>query len=201
MLVRKGIGGLDLSDFDVVAPSNLSRTFYFPEDVGALKAVALARNLSRIAVRPTILRGFPVHAQEYLRRRPDFDVAVCVVDDEESRRCVSRALLEMGRPCVFGAASADGNSCRVMIQEPGKACYGCSGGFGGSQACGRPLPAIADIQGVLASVIVYAVDTLLMARPRNWNLRQFFLSGGEFWRMLERDGDCQICGAWAGVGA
>ena len=194
LLQRKGIGGLDLVDFDVVMPSNLHRTCFFPQDVGKPKAFALARNLRNVAVANTVLRAFPVPAEEYFRRwKPKFDVAVCLVDDEGAREFVSRKALEMNRPCIFGACSADGNSCRVVVQEPGKACYGCAGGFGGSEGCG-PLPAISDIQGVLASLIVYVVDTLLMARPRCWNMRQIFLSGGDFRVNIERAPNCRICG-------
>lgn len=191
-LTRKGVGGLDLVDFDVVMPSNLQRAYYFARDCRKLKPIALARNLAKVAVHATLLRAFPVRAEEYLLRKPEFDLAVCLVDVEGAREAVSQEVVALGRPCIFGAASADGNSCRVVVQEPGKACYGCSGGFGGAEGCG-PMPSINDIQGVLASVIVYAVDTLLMQRPRHWNLRQIFLSGGDFSRDVPRDPRCLIC--------
>lgn len=194
-LTRKGGGGLDLIDHDIVAPSNLHRTYFFPEDVGELKALVLARNLSKIAVHRTLLRGFPMRAQDYFRLpKPTFDIAVCLVDDEESREFVGRAALQLGKPCIFGAVSADGNSCRVLVQEPGKACYGCSGGLGGGVRCG-PWPAIGDVQAMLAALVVYAIDTLIMPRPRHWNLRQIFLPGGEFARNVERNPDCPICGS------
>lgn len=193
-LVRKGVGQLDLVDHDVVAPSNLNRTFYFPEDVGEHKAFALARNLRRAAVHSTLLRALPVRAEDYFRRTDaGFDVAVCLVDSEESREFISGWARGLEIPCVFGGASEDGNSCRVFVQESGKACYGCGGGFGGSERCGAS-PAISDVQGALASVVVYAIDTLLMPRPRHWNLRQIFLSGGDYCGKVERDPHCKACG-------
>jgi len=192
-LVRKGIGALDLVDHDIVAPSNLSRTFYFPEDIGEHKAFALARNLRRIAVGRTVITAFPVRAEDYFGRTDvNFDVAVCLVDSEESREFICRAVHGFQKACIFGGASEDGNSCRVFVQEPGKACYRCSGGFGGGESCG-PSPAIGDIQGVLASVVVYAIDTLLMSRPRGWNLRQIFLSRGDYSGKVERDRNCKAC--------
>lgn len=194
MLVRKGYEGIDLSDYDSVEPSNLHRQYYFEGDIGKKKAIALANNLKRIAVRNTLIRAFPVRAEHYLSQNHDFDAAVCVVDDDEAREFIGRAMLRMEKPCVFGAASLDGNSCRVFVQEPGKACYaGCSGGFGGAASCG-PLPAISDIQGVLASIIVYVIDTLLMERPRHWNFRHLSLSGGDLHRMIDRVTDCEVCG-------
>jgi len=47
-LARLGVGHLVLADFDVVEPSNLNRQQYFVEQIGSLKAEALAENLARI---------------------------------------------------------------------------------------------------------------------------------------------------------
>ena len=40
-------------------------------------------------------------------------------------------------------------------------------------------PAIADILQAVGSLAVYAVDTLLMKRARNWNYRRVSLSDAE----------------------
>jgi hypothetical protein len=39
-------------------------------------------------------------------------------------------------------------------------------------------PAIADILQALGALVVYAIDTLLMKRPRTWNYRRLSLSDG-----------------------
>jgi len=39
-------------------------------------------------------------------------------------------------------------------------------------------PAIADILQEVGALAVYAVDTLLMARPRGWNYRRISLADG-----------------------
>ena len=39
-------------------------------------------------------------------------------------------------------------------------------------------PAIADILQAVGALAVYAVDTLLMKRPRHWNYRRITLSDG-----------------------
>lgn len=49
MLVRSGVKRLVLADFDVIDESNLDRQFYFADQVGKLKAEALADNLLRIS--------------------------------------------------------------------------------------------------------------------------------------------------------
>lgn len=48
MLVRAGVGSLVLADFDRVEADNLNRQFFFADQVGELKAEALAVNLRRI---------------------------------------------------------------------------------------------------------------------------------------------------------
>jgi sulfur carrier protein ThiS adenylyltransferase len=48
ILVRSGIRRLILVDHDTVAPSNLNRQTYFPDDIGKQKVEALAKHLSAL---------------------------------------------------------------------------------------------------------------------------------------------------------
>lgn len=48
MLVRSGVGRLMLADFDIVDERNLNRQFFFRNQIGMSKVVALAENLQRI---------------------------------------------------------------------------------------------------------------------------------------------------------
>lgn len=47
-LARVGIGSLILADFDILSVSNLNRQYYFRDQIGMKKVVALAENLHRI---------------------------------------------------------------------------------------------------------------------------------------------------------
>jgi sulfur carrier protein ThiS adenylyltransferase len=47
-LARSGVGTLVLADFDVIEKENLSRQYYFTEQVGMMKTVALKENINRI---------------------------------------------------------------------------------------------------------------------------------------------------------
>ncbi len=53
-LVRSGIGPLRLVDMDCVEQSNLNRQFYFADQIGQKKVVALKKNLHRIGTMPQI---------------------------------------------------------------------------------------------------------------------------------------------------
>lgn len=59
-LVRSGVGFLVIADFDVVSEGNLDRQFYFRDQIGRPKVLALAENLARIdpsaTVRPVVSR-------------------------------------------------------------------------------------------------------------------------------------------------
>ena len=47
-LVRSGIGNLIIADFDTISESNLNRQFYFFDQIGEAKVVALKENLLKI---------------------------------------------------------------------------------------------------------------------------------------------------------
>ncbi len=47
-LARSGIGTLVITDFDIVEELNLNRQYYFVEQIGLLKTVALKQNIARI---------------------------------------------------------------------------------------------------------------------------------------------------------
>jgi sulfur carrier protein ThiS adenylyltransferase len=47
-LARCGVGTLVLCDFDIIEPANLNRQYYFADQVGMAKTIALKENISRI---------------------------------------------------------------------------------------------------------------------------------------------------------
>ena len=86
---------------------------------------------------------------------------------------------------------------RCTIQEPGQACFGCLQPHAindDSYPC--DLPGIIDINQVIAGFMVYALDTILMGRHREWNLRDVFLNGSvpETPAVIEKNPDCPLCG-------
>jgi len=47
-LARSGVGTLVISDFDIIEEPNLNRQYYFTDQVGMMKTVALKENIARI---------------------------------------------------------------------------------------------------------------------------------------------------------
>jgi hypothetical protein len=81
---------------------------------------------------------------------------------------------------IFAGVSRDGDCGYVFVQEKHGPCIGCLyPDMADDDRYPCPgTPAIADILQAVGSLAVYAVDTLLMKRARNWNYRRISLSDG-----------------------
>ncbi|MGA2185724.1 MAG: ThiF family adenylyltransferase [Bryobacteraceae bacterium] len=201
-LVRKGIGRTTVLDNDIVEPSNLNRQRFYARDIGRNKALALARNLKPECIAATEIRGYAFRLEEAIARGIDLecDVAICGVDNNPARVAASRFFRSRAIPVIFTAVSRDGDHGYVFVQDREGACIGCM--FPDMVNDDRfpcpGTPAIADILQALGALAVYATDTLLMNRPRNWNYRGIRLSDGGMdgsSRIPVREG-CQMFGAY-----
>jgi molybdopterin-synthase adenylyltransferase len=198
-LARKGIGRITLLDDDLVEATNLNRQRFYIKDVGQNKALALARNLQPECIVGTKIRGYAFRLEEAIARRIDLtcDAVICGVDNNPARVAASRFFRAKHIPVVLTAVSRDADHGYVFVQDKDGPCIGCL--FPDMVNDDRypcpGTPAIADILQAVGSLAVYAVDTLLMARPRAWNYRRFCLSdplldGGS--KVLPREG-CRLC--------
>jgi len=200
-MIRKGLGRLTVVDDDRVEHKNLTRQLFSRRDVGKLKAVQLAKQLRRDGLFPTKIEAFPRRFQELVDRSHDFgkaSVLICGVDNNPSRRGVSAFALEHDMAVIHAAVSRDGNQLYVMVQEPGHACWGCAFPHyvnDSNYPCN--LPGIIDVLQVVAGFIVFAVDSVVCARPRAWNVRETYLDGSlpDRARLIDRRPDCVLCGA------
>lgn len=199
-LVRKGVGTLKILDFDTVELSNLSRQFFFPEDVHQPKAWALARNLVRHGALGTRIMAWNLSFENALAAGVDLDcdVVVSAVDDAATRGAIVRFALARRIPAVFGGASQQADQAKLFVQEVGAACFAC--GFpdevlGDRTPCPGS-PAIKDLFKGLAALALYAIDSLFMERPRKWNVHTLCPADATFTMSgrVERRPDCPVCG-------
>jgi sulfur carrier protein ThiS adenylyltransferase len=198
-LTRKGIGSLIVLDDDVVEPTNLNRQRFYKRDLYKNKARCLARNLAKEGFCGTLISGYGLSFEDALERGIDVlgSVAIVGVDNNPGRVAASRFYRKQGVPVIFTAVSREADHGYVFIQEPGKACFGCL--FPDSvndETYPCPgTPAVKDILKVVAGIVVYAVDTLLMKRLRCWNYKSIFLDGtipGSDCKIARRE-DCALC--------
>jgi len=120
MLVRAGVGGLVLIDFDQVCESNLNRQFYFADQVGRPKTEALAENLRRI--RPEVVLTLVQERME----APDLasavgqaDVVVEAVDAADTKAMITAAFMDHmpGVPLVMVSGLAGIDSANTITTE------------------------------------------------------------------------------------
>ena len=181
-LVRKGIGKITLLDDDFVESSNLNRQRFYTRDIGHNKALSLAANLQPECITETEIVDHASRLEEAIADGIDLtcDVAICGVDNNPARVAASRLFRANGIPVIFAAVSRDGDHGYVFVQQQTGPCIGCL--FPDIVNDDRypcpGTPAIADILQALGGFAVYAIDTLLMNRPRAWNYRSIHLADG-----------------------
>jgi len=197
---RKGAAQiLSLIDDDRLARQNLTRQLFAPADIGKYKTHALGKRLARETLFPIVINSYPFRFQELLERGYDLgkpNLLICGVDNNPTRRAVSEYALEHHIPVIHAAVARDGSSLYVMVQEPTKACWGCAfPQYVNDSTYPCNLPGIIDVLQVVSGLIVYAIDSLICTRRREWNVREIFLHGSlpDRTRQVERRGDCLVC--------
>ncbi len=197
----KGLGTVHLVDFDIVSPSNLNRQKFTRRNLYRNKAVELCRNLSRRGSLGTKLIAHSCAFQDLSLDQLQPDFVVCGVDNQfpETRLEVSRWCRSRNIPAVILGVSTDASHGYVFVQTKGQADWACvfrpeiKRDQGSATRC-PGTPACVDILKALSGPALYAIDSLLMSRPRHWNYWSISLSG-EFGgaRMVRPRSDCPTC--------
>jgi sulfur carrier protein ThiS adenylyltransferase len=108
-LVRAGVGRLIVADFDSVSESNLNRQFYFQDQIGMKKVVALAANLYRInPLLQLILVDKKLDPSNIAEVFAQCDIVVEALDDKLQKQLLVETLLEHFplKPIVIGDGMA-----------------------------------------------------------------------------------------------
>lgn len=208
-LARKGYcenAVLSIFDGDVVTASCLSRQRFYPEQLYQNKAVSLGKNLMREAIKRSTICAYPMTIQEAVENSLDIkgDLFICAPDNDKTRTFVAKEIgLKKLKPVIFCGVSRDADWGFVFVQELGGACFGClspNAVKSQIQPCPKT-PAVIDILKVLAGICLFAVDTVIMDRKRNWNYKSVSLSSfmGDTARTIERRPDCPLCGKGNGL--
>ncbi len=181
-LVRKGAGELIIYDGDTVEASNLSKQFFYEEDVYQNKATSLAKNLLKECTNKTKITAYPYMFQkafeigDFSDKDFDCDVVICAPDNDEVRVFASRYFYDKA-PVIFTGLDIYANTGYVFIQESGKACIACAlpNALDNKRSPCPKTPAVIDLVKIISGFILFAVDSTVMERKRNWNYRQLFL--------------------------
>ncbi|MEJ2513585.1 MAG: hypothetical protein P8Y72_18545 [Anaerolineales bacterium] len=104
--------------------------------------------------------------------------SICYQWQTGTRISVTEYCLSKNIPLILNGVSRDGSQMYCAVQQPGKAGFGCIMPQEINYSrypCN--LPGIIDIIQVVSGFTVYALDTILMLRYREWNLRMLSLDG------------------------
>lgn len=123
-LVRAGVGGLILADFDFVEESNLNRQYYFLDDLGKPKVEALAARLRQInpAIR-LVLHRDRLDCARVARVFAAADLLLEAFDRAESKQWLIEAWCGAypERPVVAASGvSGLGNTERMRVRRVGQ---------------------------------------------------------------------------------
>ena len=199
-LVRKGIGELLVFDGDTVDITNLNRQRFSDRDLEKNKALALAKNLQDEGFMGSRITGYAGYIQEFEPSTVllNAHLIVCGVDNDRTRVYLAKLGLERRLPIVFTAVSRDANQGYVFVQVPEGPCFGClfPGAITDETYTCPGAPAIKDILKLVAGMVLYATDTVLMNRQRQWNFRMVQLAGfmEDEKRWATKLEACKLCG-------
>lgn len=120
-LVRVGIGKLIISDFDVVNESNLNRQYYFRDQLGQKKVIALKENIKRINLEVEIITNdIKLSENNIVEIYKDCDIIVEAFDLAEMKKIlIETCLSELPeKPVIIGSGIAGwGNNNDIKFRQ------------------------------------------------------------------------------------
>ena len=125
-LARAGIGRLILIDFDVIEESNLTRQYYFLDQIGEPKTIALQNNIKKI--NPNVIidsYNEKLEKGSMEKRFKDCDVIIEALDSAETKTAFIEEILTklLDKPVVAASGVAGyGHSDRITTKRLGNLC-------------------------------------------------------------------------------
>lgn len=199
-LARSGAGSLTIIDHDRVDRTNLSRQFFFKDDLGQPKGISLARNLASQAVGGATISGIGLPFEESIEEFPlPADILVVGVDNNACRLEAVRESRHRHIPAVFTMLSRDGMRCQSFSQGPSPLdpCLWCALPNLDPEKVMPCASAIITSCFMASAFTVFFVHRALMGwadiDPFNW--READLSGmaPDKKGLVQKHADCSVC--------
>jgi sulfur carrier protein ThiS adenylyltransferase len=164
-LARCGVGTLVISDFDVVEEANLNRQYYFADQIGMDKIIALKQNIERInpaistIVHKTILNRINIPE---IYRGCDVIVEAFDLADMKEMLIETVQMVMPGIPIVVGSGMAGwGNNELLKFRKIDDLMYVCGDE---TTEISDDLPPLAPRVGIVAHMQANAVVDILMKK-------------------------------------
>ncbi len=162
-LAKCGIGTLVISDFDIIEEANLNRQYYFTDQIGMLKTVALKENISRINPEVfVIIHQKKLDDQNIPEIFSGCNIIVEAFDSREMKQMMIETVqLKMpGIPLIVGSGVAGwGKSDTIRYRKIDDTLYICGDE---SSEISEQMPAMAPRVGMVANMQANVVVEILM---------------------------------------
>ena len=170
-LARIGVGHLVIADFDVVEVSNLNRQYFFRDQAGLKKVIALAENIARIDEQIKVTaHDIRLGPYEIVSIFSGCDVIVEAFDRAEMKQMIAETVMThlSDTPLVMGNGMAGwGYSNRIRVEKPADNIYICGDGI---SEISETLPPLAPRVGIVANMQANTVFNLLLGNTKQESL-------------------------------
>jgi len=164
-LARTGVGTLVIADFDKIELSNISRQFYFIDQVGMMKTVALKENLKRIRPEINVVTHQTVLSEKNITSVfRECQVIVEAFDRSDMKQMFIETVQKelAGIPLIVGSGLAGwGNTEALKFRKIDETLYICGDEM--SEAT-DDYPPLAPRVCIVANMQANAVIEILMSR-------------------------------------
>jgi sulfur carrier protein ThiS adenylyltransferase len=166
-LARCGIGTLVIADFDVVEQNNLNRQYFFTDQIGLMKVIALKDNIFRINPLVSVI----VHPKKLDETNiaeifQGCDVVVEAFDNSENKELLIETLDKCMplTPLVIASGLAGwGNNDALKFRKIDETLFVCGDEL---SEISEELPPMAPRVGIVANMQANAVVEILMQKNR-----------------------------------
>ena len=160
-LVRAGVTHLTVVDFDVVNESNLNRQFFFRDQLGQKKVVALKDNLLRIEPDADIrIADVRLDAESTKELFSDCAIVVEAFDTVAAKAMILAALASSGKKLVTASGLAGwGRSNAIRLRRMGADIVAVGDG---ETSVGKGVAPVSPRVGIAAAMQANAVVSLLL---------------------------------------
>jgi sulfur carrier protein ThiS adenylyltransferase len=165
-LARSGVGTLILCDFDIIEETNLSRQYYFTDQIGMMKTLALKETISHINPAITVITHEKrIDKSNITEIYSECDVIVEAFDMSDIKEMLIETVqLNMPEtPIVIGSGMAGwGNSDSIRYRKIDSTLFVCGDE---SSEISDNLPPMAPRVGMVANMQANVVIEILMNMP------------------------------------
>jgi len=162
-LARSGVGTLIIADYDIVEANNLNRQYYFTDQVGQMKTLALKENISRINPDVFVItHQIPLDRLNIPEIFSGCNVIVEALDSSDMKEMLIETVQTMmpGIPLIVGSGMGGwGNSELIRYRKIDNTLYVCGDE---STEVTEDIPPMAARVGIVASMQANVVIELLM---------------------------------------